>query len=463
MATSTLGEGNSGSVTINAADSVNLSGVNKQGFAGGIYSEVATGKPGDGGNINITARSLSVSDGALLASRTNGNGNSGSININATDFVLFDGVGSNNRSAAYSLVDLKGTGRANDININTGSLFVRNGAELRAGTDGVGNGGKIKITARDTVSIDGASGYGPSRIESKVGENAVGNGGDIDIITRSLLVTNGAEVSSSSEGNGAAGNLTVNANLIGLDNRGKISAETSAGQGNINLNPRDLLILRRNSEITTKASGSNVTGGNIKIDGKNAFVIAVKNENSNIRADSDNFRGGNVTINVASIFGFQSQTTSFPNISSITARGPSPDLGGNIQINTPDTDPSRGLIELPTNLADASNQISNACTPGSPQFKNTFVATGRGGLPISPTEPLQENNTLSAWVKLTPTLSEPVTKIEPDVSIPKVAAPTIIEASGWIVDKSGNIELVSKSQFNPHSPRQTSISCAVSR
>ncbi|WP_407882904.1 filamentous hemagglutinin N-terminal domain-containing protein, partial [Scytonema sp. NUACC26] len=262
MATSTLGQGNSGSVTINATDAVTLSGVNQKGFAGGIYSEVATIRPdSNGGNINITARLLKVTDGARLATSTNGNGNAGSVNINATDFVLFDGIGSNNRrSGAYSLVLPLGRGEANDININTGSLFLQNGANLRAGTDGLGNAGKIKIIAQDMVSIDGASSDGlPSTIESKVAENAVGNGGNVDITTKSLQVTNSAELSSSSQGNGAAGNLTVNANLIRLDNRGKISADTIAGQGNINLNLRDLLIMRRNSEITTKASGNNIT------------------------------------------------------------------------------------------------------------------------------------------------------------------------------------------------------------
>ncbi|BAY50337.1 filamentous hemagglutinin outer membrane protein (plasmid) [Scytonema sp. HK-05] len=177
-----------------------------------------------------------------------------------------------------------------------------------------------------------------------------------------MSITNRAELSSSSQGNGAAGNLTVNANLIRLDQQGKISAETIARQGNINLNLRDLLVMRRGSEITTKASGNNITGGNIKIDGKNSFVVAVKNENSNIRADSVNFRGGNVTINVANIFGFQSQTTSFPETSSITAKGASPDLGGNIQINTPETDPSRGLVPLTVDVVDVARLVDdNVC------------------------------------------------------------------------------------------------------
>ncbi|ARV58805.1 hypothetical protein BZZ01_09275 [Nostocales cyanobacterium HT-58-2] len=474
MATSTLGQGNSGSVTIKAANSVNLNGVNQQGFPGGIYSEVATIQPNsDGGDINITARSLKVSDGARLATSTNGNGNAGKVNINATDFVLFDGVGSNNRrSGAYSLVLPLGTGAANDININTGSLFLRNGANLRAGTDGVGNAGKIKIIAQDTVSIDGASSYEfPSTIESQVTENAVGNGGNVDITTRSLLITNDAELSSNSQGNGAAGNLTVNANLIRLDNRGKISANTVAGQGNINLNLRNLLIMRRNSEITTKASGNNITGGNIKIDGKNGFIVAVKNENSNIRADSENFRGGNVTINVANIFGFQSQATSFPQTSSITAKGASPDLGGNIQINTPDTDPSRGLVPLAIDVVDVARLVEdNVCARTA---NSSFTYTGRGGLPPSPNNTLNSDAVWEDW-RLTAVPrgrererdrgnSKSRLGIREQGGENNSSHPTqIVEAQGWIVNQNGEVILTAYAPTAaPHKVGSSSLGCQL--
>ncbi|MEH2363365.1 two-partner secretion domain-containing protein [Nostoc sp.] len=475
VATSTLGQGNSGTITINAANSVNLSGVNQKGFPGGIYTEVATIKPGDGGNVNITARSLKVTDGALLATRTNGNGNAGRVNINATDFVLFDGVGSNNnRSGAYSLVLPQGTGAANDININTGSLLLQNGANLRAGTEGQGNAGKINIVAQDRVSIDGASANGlPSTIESKVAENAVGNGGNVDITTSSLFITNAAELSSSSQGNGAAGNLTVNANLISLDNRGKISANTIAGEGNINLNPRDLLIMRRNSEITTNASGNNITGGNIKIEGKNAFLVAVKNENSNIRADSEKFRGGNVTINVANIFGFQSQTTSFPQISSITAKGASPDLGGNIQINTPDTDPSKGLVSLTTDVVDVARLVDdNICAKTA---NSSFTYTGSGGLPPSPNNTLNSDAIWEDW-RLTAVPkgregrqrdkgnSESPLGIKGQGGENNFSHPTqIVEAQGWIINQNGEVTLTAYAPTpTPHKVGNSSLGCQPS-
>lgn len=135
-------------------------------------------------------------------------------------------------------------------------------------------------------------------------------------------------------------------------------------------------------------------------------------ENSDITADSDDFRGGNVRINTKGIFGLQFRDVASPNTSDITATGATRGLSGNVQITTPDIDPTRGLVELPTNLVDASNQISTACTPGTRQFQNTFVATGRGGLPMSPTEPLQDTSTVSAWVKLRPK-SENLANITP--------------------------------------------------
>jgi filamentous hemagglutinin family protein len=462
MAASTLGQGKSGSVTINAFSSVNLSGVNQQGFAGGIYSEVATIQPNsDGGDINISARSLQVSDGARLATSTNGNGNAGKVNIDATDFVVFDGVGSNNnRSGAYSLVFPLGTGAANDININTGSLFLRNGASLRAGTDGVGRAGKIKIVTQDLVSIDGTNGDKfPTAIESQVAENAVGNGGNVDIKTRSLLITNGAELSSSSQGNGAAGNLTVNANLIRLDNRGKISADTVAGEGNINLNLRDLLIMRRQSEITTKAFGTNITGGNIKIDGKNGFIVAVPIENSNIRADSKDFRGGNVTINVANIFGFQSQTTSSSQTSSITATGASPDLSGNVQINTFDTDPSKGLVSLTTDVVDVARLVDdNVCARTA---NSSFTYTGRGGLPPSPNNTLNTDAGWEDWRLTTvPRERDEKTDIR-RLKENNSSRPTqIVEAQGWIINQNGEVTLTAyASTATPHKLVVHHISC----
>ncbi|MBP5977854.1 S-layer family protein, partial [Brasilonema sp. CT11] len=140
------------------------------------------------------------------------------------------------------------------------------------------------------------------------------------------------------------------------------------------------------------------------------------------------------------------------------------------QINVLDIDLTRGLIELPTNLVDVSGQISTACTPGSRQSQSSFVSTGRGGLPISPTEPLQDTSTLSSWVRLRPkpansakkTISPQPTAVSNSTKV--AAATTILEATGWVVDSNGNVELVAQAPgVTPHSSWQTPASCQNSK
>ncbi|MCC5613996.1 filamentous hemagglutinin N-terminal domain-containing protein [Nostoc sp. CHAB 5836] len=482
----TENRGDAGSVNIIAKDSVSLN----NGFIDSLVTREAVGK---GGDINIRAGSLSLTNGAKIQTDTSGQGNAGKIEINASDFVgvsgssgLFTSTASNSGGQAGDItvnvpeIQLSGsnsglfaqtssTGNAGKLILqplgNEQNLKVnfQSGAQISASTSSSGQGGTLTITAPESITLTGNG----SIISAET--TGAGNGGDLTLRTGKLVARDGAQVTVSSANSGKAGNLTVDANSILLDNRAKINADTQGGGGNIFLNS-PLLLLRHGSSITTNASGNDITAGNITIDAKNGFIIAVPNENSDIRADSAKSRGGNVTIkNIAGIFGIQSRNEPSPNTSDITATGATPDLSGNIEITRPDVNPSNGLVELSINLVDASNQISNACTPGTRQFQNTFVATGRGGLPMSPTEPLQDASTVSTWVKLRPepenfanTTTQPQLTAVSTAPIP--ATIPIVEASGWVIDRNGNIELVAQvPQLNPHSPWQTPADCPVSQ
>ncbi|MBW4692707.1 MAG: S-layer family protein [Lyngbya sp. HA4199-MV5] len=470
LAASTLGKGDSGNVKITATDAVSLDGVNQNGFPGGIYSEVATGETGNGGNITINARSLTVTNGARLATGTNGRGNAGSVNINTADFVSFDGVGINGvSSGAYSFVELQGVGDANDINITTRSLSVLNNAQLSASTSGDGSAGNITVSA-DTIGVssggqlltttfssgnagnitvktpdlqlsgatsglfaqttstgnagnltiqprdngqsvrvnlqDGAqisastlsSGRGGEltiaapELITLTGDGSIiaagtggsGAGGNLSLKTGTLNIQNQAEVTVSSLGTGSAGSLFVDANRIFLNNQGSIRADTTGGGGNINLRS-PFILLRNGSNITTNATGANIPGGNIAIDTR--FLIAVLNEDSNISANSEDFRGGNVRINAFSIFGIRSSLVSTP-LSDITATGATSALSGTIDVITAGIDPTAGLLELPTDFADPSGLIAQGCPANQ---GNSFVITGRGGLPPTPEQQLDDD------------------------------------------------------------------------
>lgn len=73
--------------------------------------------------------------------------------------------------------------------------------------------------------------------------------------------------------------------------------------------------------------------------------------------------------------------------------------------------------------------------------------TGRGGLPLSPTEILQDSATFTEWVQArgkpaNPTQAQ-VKKQSTQVSTTPEVSP-IVEAQGWVVDANGDIRLVAQ-------------------
>ncbi|MEA5628020.1 S-layer family protein [Nostoc sp. UHCC 0251] len=197
---------------------------------------------------------------------------------------------------------------------------------------------------------------------------------------------------------------------------------------------------------TDNRSGGN--GGNININA--GFIVAVKSENSDISANAFTGSGGNVDITVKGLFGIQSRSrpTSLSDITASSERG----VAGTVELNTPDVDPSRGLIQLPSNLVDASQQIAQGCTPRRGQTASSFIATGRGGLPLSPNEPLRGRAVITGWVDVPPQSTERVTnKLSVEITDKKLTTSVakspndIVEAQSWLVDANGDIQLESQS------------------
>jgi len=59
-----------------------------------------------------------------------------------------------------------------------------------------------------------------------------------------------------------------------------------------------------------------------------------------------------------------------------------------VRINSPDVDPSRGLITLPAGLVETIRLVASTCAAFADKGGSSFLVTGRGGLPLSPEEPL---------------------------------------------------------------------------
>ncbi|KOP27887.1 hypothetical protein AMR41_02895 [Hapalosiphon sp. MRB220] len=409
---STRAKGNAGNITINA-DTVSFDGRdNIIRFPSAAFSTIETGGNGKGGDISITARSLSLTNGGELNTfiRRGGNGTAGNVKLNISDTINIAGV----NSGIFSNVLAGGTGNGGNIEIYKGSLFVSDGGQITASTSGRGNAGRIKIDAN------------------------------------SLFVDGGKLITNSDVENRQAGNIEITtAKDIRLDNRALISATTKGGQGNIILKSRDL-IMRRNSNIRTDATGT-AAGGNITIDTGN--LVAFPKENSDISANAQKGYGGNVLIDAARVFGTQFRTQSTPE-SDITANS---DLGSNfsgtVQIDTTDVDPAQGLSELPENTTDPSSQIAqNPCQKGS---GSVFIVTGRGGIPSSPNDSFNSDNVRVDLLQ--PVTSNDNQNVTNNPVKIQTATKEIIPAQGWVFNEKGEVVLTAYDPTTSGSQRSSKI------
>jgi len=366
LGAATLGTGNAGSVNIQASDSLSFDGVGSNGNSSSAI--VGSGAQGNGGDIKLTTRSLSVTNGAQLGAGTSGKGHAGNVTIQASDSLSFDGVGSNGNSSG-AVVGSLGEGDAGEINITTRSLSVTNGAQLLAGTSETGNAGSVTIRATDSVSV---------RNDSAVGANSegAGNPGDVRITTGRLNVTDRSRVSVSNLESATGGELDITAGSILLNNQGQLTAETNSGEGgNIRLKVPDLLLMHRNSSISTEARGAG-NSGNININTK--FLVAIPSENSDIIASAA--RGGNIDIKAEGIFGTQFRESLTPE-SDITATG-------TVTLNTPEVDIQSRLNQLNANFVNPEQAIASSCLARRNKLAGSFTVTGTGGLPLNPYETL---------------------------------------------------------------------------
>ncbi|MCP6761343.1 MAG: S-layer family protein [Fischerella sp. CENA71] len=458
--TSTFTSGSGGNLTIDASESVQVLG-NSRRFSSLSVRTLSTEKnAGSAGTVKISTKNLILRDGGQISTSTLGAGNGGTLIVDASESVEASGLilipltrfDANGQRVTDNINFPSGllsetrnsqpffappTGKGGDLIINTQRLVVKDGASISvAALNGSrGQAGRLDINASKSVTVTGSAiGRNQQILPSTLLARSEGPGsaGDLRINTGKLTVDNGAEINANSLGSGKGGNLNITVDDLLLDNQGKLTATTTGGQGNINLHS-GTLILRRGSAITTNAIGSNVTGGNINIDTDN--LVAIPQENSDITANSRDFRGGNVTINAQAIFGtqFRPEPTS---LSDITATGANSQLNGNVQINIPDVDPSSGLIELPNIPVDATKQIAQTCPTDT---DNRFVVTGRGGLPILPNEAFRPQNTVEMpWVRLDHRQVATGGELLPKSPIPN----QIVEATGWVIDKSGEVVLV---------------------
>lgn len=279
ISTGTFGFGNAGNLTV-TAQNIEAIGATPIGSSG-LFAPVAPLAEGDGGNLTITTDTLKVIDGAQIFTNTFGLGDGGNLTIQAKEIEVIgfspggpSGLLNSTESLAPNLI---AEGDGGNLSIITDTLRVANGGQIQTLSIGLGNAGILNIQAKE-IELSGTTPFGSSGLFSSA-FFLTGNGGNINITTDRLDIKDGAIISASNfqsagripPGKGKAGNVTINADAISLDNTdietpSRITASTFvAGGGNIKLNA-DNITIQNNSEITAETQGEG-DGGAISLAG----------------------------------------------------------------------------------------------------------------------------------------------------------------------------------------------------
>ena len=177
----------------------------------------------------MTARNVSLTDSAQIDSSTTTSGAGGKVSITATDTVTVAGT-----NTILSTNSQQGTGKGGNIEVVARQVNVQDGGSISAQTSTSGNAGSIDLNVRDTLSI-----------------------------------TNGGTITTSTSGDGNGGSITIMADQVVMNGPGSsITADTLHPFADLSVTlsllhrPDSDLTVQLNSPSGTRVALFSQVGGN---------------------------------------------------------------------------------------------------------------------------------------------------------------------------------------------------------
>jgi filamentous hemagglutinin family protein len=271
----TVGNASAGDIIVTASDHITLSDGPVTSRPSGFYSssvgieDVALETlGGNSGSVFLTTSRLEMSGGGRIDTSTQTSGRGGDVTINAAlisssgertfptpedDFDIADSRSSGIFSRTVGSEFCSGPcGRGGDITINAGQLVqLDKGASISASSTGTGNAGNISINAGQQLDI-----LGNSSVKTEAAQTSGGNI-DIQAIDRVRLV-NSSISTSVLGGGGSGGNITIDPDVVVLQNSRVIAQAVQGAGGNITITTP--LFLADSSSLVSASSQVGLNG-----------------------------------------------------------------------------------------------------------------------------------------------------------------------------------------------------------
>jgi filamentous hemagglutinin family protein len=422
IVSSTSGEGDGGNINLSTTDtpasSVTISGFDSEGTLSGVapFGIVTSGlfttasSTGNGGNISIATRAVTLENAGTGTTITSGDGHGGNLTITATtmdigsggtlmSFNGFDlttgelvgtGQGGNIAITAADSVKMSGfnpdlfflssifsqaanTAKAGDIAITAPTVILDAGANIGSFGSGEAPAGSISITAIDSLSISGVNPFGSPSTIGTITDFA--EGGAMNIRAGSVAISDHGVIQTGSFGSGNPGNITLQVDQnLNITGGGIIASFGGAiSSGNISVSA-DTVTVSGMSEFSRSRieimNGGDGATGKILI---NAREITVTD---NARINSEGANGtGNISISAT-----ESLTVSDgAKIRMVNESGP----GGLVEISAPTIMMQQGVVQSETIGSGDAGSITihadNLTLDGSFINGRTLAGLGRGG------------------------------------------------------------------------------------
>lgn len=360
--------GAAGRVVVDAPDGIELRDAS-------IISATARGG-GAGGQVELTARrgAIRVLEEGQVAANTFGGGQAGGVALTARRVLIDTGlVGSSpifdpaQAASAGGVIAIRASdtvtlrrggavststyaqGDAGRVTIHAGQAVTLNAGAVSSVTTGAGRGGVIDVSAR-TVCLSGPS----ANIETTALAGADGAAGAVRLTAREgLAIQAGGSITSSAQGAGAAGPISIQAGSVWLD-RAQITTEAQQGDGGpIRMWLADGGVLRlRDAAITTSVLGRmRGDGGDIEMDG--GFLVL---ETGFIQANTTapSARGGDIRAHPQGVLSSGGTLTVGGDQPAARAQG---QFGDNV-IQAAAPDGVNGVIDLGPPRLDVSGTVA---------------------------------------------------------------------------------------------------------